>query len=110
MVGDAWAAGWLLPLLVLFVGLLLGVAAVAVARPGLPSLGGSGPAPRPMGPEALLRERYARGELTRAQYREALVDVLKDRYVRGELELEAYEAQLARLLEEPPARRGREAA
>ncbi len=38
--------------------------------------------------------RYSRGELTREQYRQALVDILKDRYVRGELDVEAYEVDL----------------
>ncbi len=54
-------------------------------------------------PTEALRGRYSRGELSREQYRQALVDVLKDRYVRGELDVEAYEADLERLLEEPRA-------
>ncbi len=45
-------------------------------------------------PEEILRERFARGEVTRDQYREAVVDMLKDRYVRGELTLEEYEARV----------------
>ncbi len=45
-------------------------------------------------PEEILRERFARGEMTRDQYREATVDMLKDRYVRGELTLEEYEARV----------------
>ncbi len=54
-------------------------------------------------PEEGLRLRYSRGELSREQYRQALVDILKDRYVRGELDVETYEASLDRLLEEPRA-------
>ncbi len=59
-----------------------------------------GPAPSYQGayhattPEEILRERFARGEVTRDQYRESVVDMLKDRYVRGELTLEEYEARV----------------
>jgi len=55
--------------------------------------------------EEVLRTRYIRGELSREQYREVLVDILKDRYVRGEIDLEAYETALGRMLEEPRADR-----
>ncbi|MBI2940407.1 MAG: SHOCT domain-containing protein [Chloroflexi bacterium] len=54
---------------------------------------------RPRSPAEILRERYARGELTRQQYQEALVDILKDHYVRGEIGLDEYQARLERLLE-----------
>lgn len=60
----------------------------------------AGPAPAHQGPyhgttpDEILRERFARGEVTRDQYREATVDLLKDRYVRGELTLEEYEARV----------------
>ncbi len=54
-------------------------------------------------PEEALRDRYSRGELSREQYRQALVDILKGRYVRGELDVERYEADLERLLAEPRA-------
>ena len=59
---------------------------------------------RPSSPEAVLRDRFARGELTRRAYREALLEGLKDRYVRGELDLEEYETRLGCLFgdERPP--------
>ena len=47
-------------------------------------------------PEEILRARFARGELTRDQYRESVVELLKDRYVRDELTLEEYEARVER--------------
>ena len=105
MMGEPWAGAALVWLaLALAVLTILAFAVVAViagfARPER----GAAAARRPRAPEALLRERYARSELTRQQYREALVDVLKDRYVRGEVELEAYEARLDHLVREPGAR------
>lgn len=83
----------------ILVGLLiLGLGLVALAVWGT---AGSADRWRPRSPVATVGERYARGELTRQQYRDALVDLLKDRYVRGELELDEYEAHLERLLHEP---------
>jgi uncharacterized membrane protein len=55
-------------------------------------------------PEALLRERYASGELSRERYLTILEDLLKDRYVRGEFDLDEYKAHLDELLREPGAR------
>lgn len=112
MGGAPWVSG-VPALAALAVGaavVLLGAAVVLLGRGAR-----STAAPRPgtlelAAPELELRSRYARAELTREEYREALVDVLKDRYVRGELELEAYEAQLARLLEPPPTPSRTEAA
>lgn len=51
-------------------------------------------------PADILGERYARGELTRPQYQEALADLLKERYVRGEIDLGEFETRLAGLLGE----------
>ncbi len=48
----------------------------------------------------LLRQRYARGELTRKEYRGSLVDMLADRYAQGEIDLGEYEARLAHLVGE----------
>ena len=102
MDGGSWSNGtavWL----VLGLAILIMLALAVVT--GF-AWGGRGPArqQRPQTPEELLRGRYARGEINRPKYREALVDVLKDRYVRGELEIDDYEARLRDLLEEPPER------
>lgn len=51
--------------------------------------------------EGTLRARYARGEIGRQQYLDALSDILKERYIRGELTLDEYEARLELLLSEP---------
>lgn len=55
---------------------------------------------RESSPGEILRERYARGELTKQQYQEALVELLKERYVRGEVDLEEFETRLDGLLGE----------
>lgn len=52
---------------------------------------------RPRSAEEILHARFARGELTREQYREALVDLLRGRYVRGEIDLDTYEVRIRRL-------------
>ena len=94
-----WGGPWILPRL--FFPLLI-VAAVAFlvgprfARQSHFAPAGPDPAPSYQGkaPEDILRERFARGDLTRDQYRDSVVDMLKDRYVRGELTLEEYEARV----------------
>lgn len=101
MGGGAWNAGmvgW--PALVLLVLVMVVLAMAALSTAGK----GAGISRRPRSPEQTLRERYARGEITAGQYREALVDVLKDRYVRGEIDLDEFEARFDRLLWEPVAR------
>lgn len=55
-------------------------------------------------PENALRDRYARGEIGRQAYLDALTDILKDRYVRGELTAEEYEERLGILLEPGPTK------
>ncbi len=66
----------------------------------------SPPAPPVVGtPEEVLRQRYARGELTRDQYQEAIIELLKGRYVTGELSLEEYESRVATLIGDSPLRR-----
>lgn len=97
MGGVTCGAAWFFLVLVVLVVVVLAVVA------GLGRGGRTEERQRPRSPEAILRERYARGELTPRQYREALVEVLKDRYVRDELTLDEYEARLQRLLEEPRA-------
>ena len=91
------APGWPGALPLLLVLLMLGCAgallATGVWRSGLGA--GNGQA---HSPEETLRLRYASGEFTAPQYREALVEILKDRYVRDELALDEYEARLALLL------------
>lgn len=86
--------------------LLLGVAVLVVLALALIAVAGRGSRattlpPAPRSPEDLLRERYARGEIGRQQYLEALGDILKDRYIRGELDLNEYEARLDVLLQQP---------
>lgn len=97
MGGGTWGAAWFFLVLMVLIVVVLAVVAGEVRG------GRTEDRRRPPSPEAILRERYARGELTPRQYREALVDVLKDRYVRDELTLEAYEANLERLMAEPRA-------
>ncbi len=97
MGGGPWQSGpadWSWVLLPLLVILVLGLTTLVrgYSRPRAERGG-------PHAPEHLLRDRYARGELTGVQYREALVDILKDRYVRGEIELDDYETRLGSLLE-----------
>lgn len=48
-------------------------------------------------PAEILRDRYARGEITQEQYREALLDILKDMYVRGEITVDEFEARAEKL-------------
>lgn len=65
------------------------------------TLCGSGPDSRSgdavRAPADILRERYAKGEINREQYREALVDFLKDRYVHGEITLDEFEERVEKL-------------
>lgn len=51
-------------------------------------------------PADLLRQRYARGEITRDQYRQTLLDLLQDRYARGEIDLVELEARAKPLIAE----------
>ncbi|MCL5264720.1 MAG: hypothetical protein M1343_05950 [Chloroflexi bacterium] len=48
-----------------------------------------------------------KGEISRQQYLDALINILKDRCVRGEIELDEYERRLGFLLEEPVKERQR---
>lgn len=100
----SWDAGWLVPALALLLVLILALVAVALITGRTASAREGAGGPRPAA--EVLRERYARGELTREQYRETLVDILKDRYVRGEVDLESYEAQLGLVLREESPRSG----
>jgi uncharacterized membrane protein len=84
-----------------FVWLVVVLIVFAVAMAGLAYLGVLGPGRiqrRLTTPEDILRDRYARGEIARQAYVEAITDVLKDRYVRGELTAEEYEERLGDLL------------
>ena len=66
----------------------------------------SPPAPPISGtPEEVLRQRYARGELSRDQYQDAIMELLKGRYVTGEISLEDYEARVATLIGDSRQRR-----
>jgi uncharacterized membrane protein len=56
-------------------------------------------------PEEVLRQRYARGELTRDQYQDAIMELLKSRYVTGEMTLEEYETRVGTLLGDSRQRR-----
>jgi uncharacterized membrane protein len=53
-----------------------------------------------------LRLRFARGEITRQQYEEALVELLKERYVRDERDMSEFEDRLRGVLAEPRSRPG----
>lgn len=48
-------------------------------------------------PAEILRDRYARGEITQEQYRGTLLDILKDMYVRGEITVDEFEARAEKL-------------
>ena len=97
-VGSGTVIDWTAPVVVLLLVLLLAVIALVVWRGSGIRFGRREPSPG-----ETLRERYARGELTKQQYQEALVDLLQDRYVRGEIDLGEFETRLAGLLgEEQP--------
>jgi uncharacterized membrane protein len=81
--------------------LVLLVVVVAVLAVGIWWRSGR-PPPERGSPAEALRARYARGEITARQYRDALVGVLKDRYVRGEIELDEFEEMAARLVRDGP--------
>ncbi len=68
-----------------------------VYSPPVPPAGGT--------PEEVLRQRYARGELTRDQYQDAIMELLKGRYVTGEMTLEEYETRVSTLLGDSRQRR-----
>lgn len=95
---DGWPgwngafAMWLIP----FLAVLL-VALFAVARTVRRS-GGNQASLRRGTPRETLGARYARGEVTRQQYQEALEEELKDRYVRDEITLEEFEERIDRLV------------
>ena len=98
--GGGTVIGWETPAVVVLLLVALLLAGVALA-----GWHGSGIrfGRREGSPGETLRERYARGELTKQQYQEALVDLLQDRYVRGEIDLGEFETRLAGLLgEEQP--------
>jgi putative membrane protein len=98
--GWGWGGPWILPRLLfpfLMVAAVLFLLRPRFAWGGAYTGHAAGPAPssyQGKTPEEILRERFARGELTQDQYREAVVDMLKDRYVRDELTLEEYEARV----------------
>lgn len=101
---GSWGCGgaaWLWLTLIVLGAAALGLVAVVLWRDAVPKTRN-----RARSPEALLDERFARGELSQERYRAALTDILKGRYVRGELELEAYEARLERLLDSRSAHVG----
>jgi hypothetical protein len=52
--------------------------------------------------DVTLRRRYVAGELGYAEFREGMLAVLKERYAQGQLRLEEYEVEVERLLR--PAR------
>jgi uncharacterized membrane protein len=90
----------LLVVVILLIFVLVAVGAVGFALWHHYTIPG-GSRPRPS-PADLLRERYARGEISREQYRQALLDLLQDRYVRGEIGLEQLEERSARVLSDQP--------
>ena len=94
---------WSILALVLLLVLAVGIVALVIWRGG-----GATSGHQSRRPEDVLRERYARGELGRRQYLDALIDILKDRCIRGEIELDEYERRLGFLLDEPLKERRRE--
>lgn len=52
-------------------------------------------------PEAVLRHRYAAGELTEREFRTRLVDLLKEQYVRRQIDTWEFEERLERILRNP---------
>jgi uncharacterized membrane protein len=90
-----------LPLLVLgvvFGGPLYLVYRLLDGRPRMPVLERAS-----ITPEGLIRRRYVAGELTYAEFQDAMLTCLKERFARGEIALAQYEAELDTLLQ--PARR-----
>lgn len=85
--------GWL--------GLALAVVVALGVVAGLARAGHASTGARAASPEQALRVRFARGEITRKQYQDAVVKRLQDRYVRGDLDLAAYEAQVSQVLVGP---------
>lgn len=78
-----------------FVLVLLAIGAVGFAL-----WGHDAPPVQQLDPAALLRERYARGEITRERYHQALLDLLHDRYSRDEIDLAELEERSKRILSE----------
>jgi uncharacterized membrane protein len=106
MMGPTISAGAGLGLIMFILGMLilsLAIGTVAVFMTGPRGY----PRRVALSPTEVLRDRYARGELSQNQYREALLDLLKDRYARGEIDLEDYEARSQELLVDGrPKKRG----
>ena len=104
MIGGSWMMSQMLfPFLLIAVIMLL-----VRPRDGLRDRhrAYSPPPPAIVGtPEEVLRQRYARGELTRDQYQEAIIELLKGRYVTGDLSLEDYETRVATLMGDSRQRR-----
>lgn len=97
-----WHMWWIFPIIAMglmlaFIMLVIRPAMTAMCSP--PSHSGSEPVRQapPAAPRDVLRDRYARGEISREQYLEAIADILKDMYVRGEITLEEFERRLERL-------------
>ena len=84
---------WLVVAIVVIVFVVGGLALL-----GLPGAGTALGRGRQLPAEQLLRERYARGEIGRQSFQDALSDVLKDRYLRGELTSEEFEERVAALI------------
>jgi len=120
-----WNSGWtpmmLFPMVMALVMLVAVVVAIRTLRSSSGSWAAGGHGGRRRGPgghqhgidqsavddpQAVLRLRYARGEVTRAEYEElrdeSLVDLLKARVARGDLSLDQYESELNRVLATSP--------
>ena len=70
---SAWGYAWMAIGMVIFWALLIAVVVAMVrylARPDRPV--GAAPADRPLSPEQMLAERYARGEIDEDEYRRRL--------------------------------------
>jgi uncharacterized membrane protein len=85
---------WLIVLLGVLLAVAIGLLVLAARR----GQGHANDSTERQRPEAVLCDRYARGEIGLPAYREALVNMLKDRYVRDEISLDEYETRLSKLL------------
>ena len=92
--GGGAVVGWIGPAVVVFMFVLFLLFAVTRV---VPHGGDNRPKTRLRSTEETLRERYAKGELSRQQFHEALEEMLKDRYVRGEVTFDGFESRLDRL-------------
>jgi len=103
-----WHFWWVFPIIglgftLLVVMLVIRPVALAIAK----SIRGNGndvqSAEEHRSPADILRQRYALGEISQEQYREALMDILKDMCVRGEITVDEFDSRAERLYSLEPS-------